>query len=108
MELLLAQAGGPSGAQAASFGIIQILQMVVGLVAIVCWILVLVKMFQNGQTGLGIVSICCGLVAFIVGWMNATQWGIKNVMLIWTLTIVVNIILSIVGAVVVGSSLPTQ
>jgi hypothetical protein len=56
-------------------------------------------MFQAGQTGLGIAVIvltfCTGigpLIAFIYGWVKSGEWGIKNVMLIWTLTIVVSIV----------------
>ena len=56
-------------------------------------------MFQRGQTGLGIIcivlAICCligGLVAFVYGWMKATQWGIQNIMLVWTACIVLGII----------------
>ena len=39
----------------------------------------------------------CGigaLVAFIYGWMNATEWGIKNIMLIWTVCFVVSLVRS--------------
>lgn len=57
---------------------------------LICFILVLVRMFQVGQTGLGIacivLSLLCGLgglVAFIAGWMNAVNWRIQNVMQAW-------------------------
>jgi len=83
-----------------------LLAAVAGLVSIaslVCFILVLIKMFQNGQTVLGIVCIIFCLigilVAFIMGWVNVAKWNIKNVMLVWTGCIVVNIVLSILGTV---------
>ncbi|HLN31286.1 MAG TPA: hypothetical protein VK395_26330 [Gemmataceae bacterium] len=83
-----------------------LLSAVAGLVSIaslVCFILVLIKMFQNGQTVLGIVCIIFCLigilVAFIMGWVNVAKWNIKNVMLVWTGCIVVNIVLSILGTV---------
>jgi hypothetical protein len=107
MELLLAQVTTPSAGSSTGFLVIQGLSAVVGLVSIVCWILVLVKMFQNGQTGLGIVSICCGIIAFIVGWMNASQWGIKNVMMIWTAMILLGIILNIAAAAMGFSMMPS-
>lgn len=83
-----------------------LLSAVAGLVSIaslVCFIMVLIKMFQNGQTVLGIVCIIFCLigilVAFIMGWVNVAKWNIKNVMLVWTGCIVVNIVLSILGTV---------
>jgi tetrahydromethanopterin S-methyltransferase subunit E len=67
--------------------------------------MVLIKMFQNDQTVMGIVcivGICVcglgGLLAFILGWMNSTKWGIKNVMLAWTAAIILNILLGVIGA----------
>ena|SRR5262249_15587453 len=67
--------------------------------SLVCLILVLVKMFQRGETTLGVVFIvltfCCGigvLATFIYGWIKSTPWGIQNIMLIWTGCIVLGII----------------
>ena len=69
-----------------------------GVATLVCFILVLVRMFQAGQTGLGVTCIvltfCTGvgpLIAFIVGWINAAQWNIRNVMLVWTAIIVLDL-----------------
>ncbi len=42
-----------------------------GIACLVCFIMVLVKMFQNENIGLGILGIFCGLWTFIWGWMNA-------------------------------------
>ena len=85
-------------------GIILIaLNTIVSLAFLVFLILVLVKMFQNGQTGLGVVCIIlclCGigvLVTFIVGWINANRWGITNIMIAWTLCWVVGIVLGFVA-----------
>jgi hypothetical protein len=69
----------------------QALYALGGLGSLVCFILVLIQMFQRGRTGLGIacivLSFCCGiggLVAFIYGWMNHRGWGLTNVMIVWT------------------------
>lgn len=66
--------------------------------------MVIVKMFQNGQTGLGIACIvlvlCAGigaLIAFVYGWIKSGEWDIKNIMLAWTGAIVLNILLTILG-----------
>jgi hypothetical protein len=84
--------------------LLMALQVIVGIAYLVCFILVLIKMFQNGQTGLGIACIvlvfCVGigaLIAFIFGWINAQKWGIKNIMMAWTACWVIGIILNIAG-----------
>ena len=68
--------------------------------SLICYILVLIRMFERGLLGLGITCIvltfCCaigGLVAFVYGWMNATEWRIKNVMVVWTCIVVVHLVL---------------
>ena len=77
----------------------NVLSTVSFIASVVCFILVVVKMFQHGQTGLGIATIvlvfCFGigfLVAFIYGWVRAREWNLTNIMLIWTGAIIVNII----------------
>ena len=77
------------------------LMAVASLASLVCFIMVLVQMFQRGQTTLGIVTlvlaICSGigvLIAFVYGWINAARWGIRNVMIVWTLALVASILLS--------------
>lgn len=75
-----------------------ILGMLIGLVSLICFIIVLVKQFQNAGVVHGIIGIVtCGIWTFIWGWMNASKLGIKNIMLIWTLAAVLSIILNIAG-----------
>lgn len=85
-----------------------------GVGSLICFILVLIQMFQNDQTATGIACIVLvfvcgigGLVAFVSGWMNAGRWNIKNVMLAWTVCIVVGglvqgVSLAMLGAVAGG------
>jgi hypothetical protein len=79
----------------------SILYYVAAVVQLVCFILVLIKIFQSGQTGLGIacaVLACCGigfLIVFIYGWVKSREWGITNIMTIWSAAWV----LGIVGAI---------
>jgi hypothetical protein len=68
-----------------------ILALLCQLVAIVCWILVIVKMFQTAGAVQGILGIICSLWAFIWGWMNSDKVG-KNIMLAWTAAIVLAIV----------------
>jgi hypothetical protein len=61
--------------------------------AIVCQIIVIVKMFQTAGVVQGIIGLICGLWAFIWGWMNSDKVG-KNVMLAWTALIVLYAVLA--------------
>jgi hypothetical protein len=78
--------------------VLQILAIAVGIGSLVCWIIVLVKLFQNGYTVPGIIGIICALVAFIYGWMKADELGVKNIMLVWTGLIVASIVLNVAAA----------
>jgi hypothetical protein len=72
-------------------------------VSFVCFVMVVMKMFQHGKTVPAIASaalfLCFGigyLIAFVYGWMNATEWNIKNIMLAWTACIVIGIVAGMV------------
>jgi len=71
-----------------------ILALCVGLGSLICFIIVLIKLFQNEGALKGILGLICGLYTFIWGWMNANKLGIKNIMLIWTLLILVSLVLN--------------
>jgi hypothetical protein len=73
-----------------------ILSLIVSLGSIVCWIIVVVKMFQNAGVLQGILGLICGIWAFIWGWMNADRVG-KNIMFAWTALIVLSIVLNVAG-----------
>jgi len=83
--------------------------IVCSIASLVCFIMVVVKMFQNDQTGMAIacivLSFCTGvgpIIAFVVGWMNSATWNLKNVMLIWTgavgLQVLTGVLLLALGA----------
>ena len=75
-----------------------ILGMLCWLGCVICFIIVLIKQFQDGGVVHGIIGIItCGIWTFIWGWMNAGRLNIKNIMMIWTLLIVVGIILNVLG-----------
>ncbi len=77
---------------------LSILALVLSVVSLVCFIIVLIKQFQNGGVLHGIIGIVtCGIWTLIWGWMNAAQLNIKNIMMIWTLVFILCIILNIVG-----------
>ena len=74
------------------------IQLVLALPSLVCLIIVIKSMFNNGNTGLGIATIVltfvCGigsLIAFIWGWMNVGG----KVMIAWTVLTIASIIAGI-------------
>jgi hypothetical protein len=74
---------------------LSLLALVASLGSLICFIIVLVKLFQNAGVLQGILGLICGLWTFIWGWMNAGKLGIKNLMLIWTLLILLSIVLNV-------------
>lgn len=68
------------------------LAIAAGLVSLVCWIMVLIKMFPAEGALKGVLAIICGLYAFIWGWMNAGRFNLKNIMLIWTVAIIISVV----------------
>lgn len=75
----------------------QILNIVASLGSLICFVIVLIKLFQTEGALKGILGLICGLFTFIWGWMNAGKLGIKNIMLIWTVLIILSIVFSIAG-----------
>jgi len=76
---------------------LQIVNLVVSLGCLICFIIVLIKLFQENGILHGILGLICGLYTFIWGWINAGRLNIRNIMLIWTLLIVVSIVLTVMG-----------
>jgi hypothetical protein len=74
-----------------------ILNILVTIGSIICFIIVLVKLFQTEGVVQGIIGLICSIWTFIWGWMNAGKVGIKNLMIIWTILILLNIILGVAG-----------
>lgn len=88
-------------------GLMGIVALLVGLGCLICYIVVLIKLFQNEGLVKGILGIICGLFTFIWGWMNANRYGIKNVMMIWTLLLIIAIILNFALGVSMVPGYPT-
>lgn len=74
---------------------LSLLAMLMSLGSLICFIIVLVKMFQTAGVLQGILGLICGLWCFIWGWMNAGKLGIKNLMMIWTVLIILCIVLNV-------------
>ena len=88
------------------------LATILSLVSLVCLILVIIKMFQNDDTTMGVVCILttvfCGigyLITFVMGWLNAGKYGTSQIMLIWTGSFVGSVILQIIGLALGGGEI---
>lgn len=97
-----------ANAAAAGLGVLGVLLILlliaISIASLICFVMVLVKMFQNNQAGLGIICIlltlCTGigpLVAFVVGWIKAAEWNIRRLMTAWTVLFIGSILLSVVA-----------
>ena len=71
------------------------IQLILALPSLVCLIIVIKSMFDNGSSGLGIATIIltlvCGigsLIAFVWGWMNVGG----KVMVAWTILTIAGVI----------------
>ena len=72
-----------------------ILGGIAGLGSLICFIIVLIKQFQEGGVLHGIIGlITCGIWTFIWGWINSGRLNIRNIMLVWTLLWLVAIVLN--------------
>jgi hypothetical protein len=81
--------------------------LVVGLaslVSLICFILVLIQMFQRGATGMGLTCLalilCCGLgglITFVYGWVKARDWNMVNLMTVWTVAFALDVLAGIVN-----------
>lgn len=93
----------------AALGLLGLLSMLIGLGCLICWIIVLIKQFQSAGVVHGIIGIVtCGIWTFIWGWMNANDLGIKNIMMIWSVLILISLVLRFAfGAGMAAGGYPT-
>lgn len=108
MDPAAAQAFQPTGMEMGLMGIGGALL----LAALVCSIMVCVKMFQNNQTGLGVASLvlmfCTGIgyfITLIFGWMKSSEWNIKGLMTAYTASLVLGALLFGAGYGMIGARL---
>ena len=86
--------------------ILSIFTITAAVGALICWIIVLIKQFQNDTPVHGIIGILtCGLYTYIWGWMKSGQMNLKKMMLIWTACYGVFIIAYGITFMVIGKSL---
>jgi hypothetical protein len=77
---------------------------IASLVSLVCFILVVIEMLRRGAVTMGVtcilLSLCCGLgglVAFVYGWMRSDDWNIAQVMKVWTVAFIIDVLAGIIN-----------
>ncbi len=70
------------------------LSSIISIAALVCLILVVIKLFQKEGVGLGILGIFCGIYTFVWGWINHKEQKLTTVMIIWSAVFVLGFLLS--------------
>ena len=79
-------------------GLIGIVALLITLGCIICFVIVLIKQFQDAGVVHGIIGIItCGIWTFIWGWINSSRLGIRNIMMIWTVLIILGMVLGFLG-----------
>ena len=82
-----------------------------GLVSLVCWVMILIRLFEREGTGKGILGVICGIYTFFWGWQNAATLDAdatakgespkyRTVMLAWTGALVASIVFQTLARVV--------
>ena len=77
--------------------VIIALAVIAGLVSLGCFIIVLIKLFQEKGALHGILGIICSLYTFIWGWMHADRLGVRTIMIVWSICIVIGIVFNVIG-----------
>ncbi|MHA2402541.1 MAG: hypothetical protein ACXADH_06070 [Candidatus Kariarchaeaceae archaeon] len=76
---------------------INIIYAVIGLVSFGCFIYILIKLFSEEGVWRGILGIICAIYTFIWGWMNIEDERIRNIMVVWSICIVIGLIIRFVS-----------
>jgi len=71
------------------------LSYIFGIGWLICFILVVIKLFKKEGVGLGILGVICALYTFIWGWINHKKQDITTIMIIWSVLIVISLIINL-------------
>lgn len=86
-------------------GILGFMQWTFGVFGLICLIIVLVKMYQSGDSTLaivfGVLTFVCGigyLITFVYGWMKSRELELFPIMAAWSGLIGLGILTAVVRA----------
>lgn len=81
------------------YTILSLVATASAIVAVICFIILVVKMFQAGDPMMGILSLIlciCGigfLFAIVVGWLNVDKYKARQLMPIFTISFILMVVL---------------
>lgn len=79
--------------------LLSIIGGICGIVSLICFILIVMKMFGAGDPGMGILCLVlclCGigfLVALVIGWINVDKYNARRLMPIYTVAFILAAVL---------------
>ncbi len=76
--------------------ILGILAFVALIAQIVCWIIVLTKLFPAEGALKGIFAVICSIYAFIWGWIHVSRYNLQKVMMIYSVAVVTSLATQII------------
>jgi len=89
--------------------ILQIVGAIIGLSTFVCYIIVLIQLFKNGKTTIGIISIpliCCAGIGYIVALVtlmqNAAAWGQQQLAQIFMYLVIALYVMFVINTIMGG------
>jgi hypothetical protein len=83
--------------------VISLISLVIAIGSVVCWIMVLIRMFKVKGILHGILGLICALYAFIWGWMVADEQGLKKIMIAWSIFVVLSMLFGFMSGAVAGN-----
>jgi hypothetical protein len=79
--------------------ILGILAIAAFVAQIVCWIIVLTKLFPAEGALKGVFAVICNIYALIWGWLNVSRYNLQKVMVIWSVALATSIVVQIITVV---------
>ena len=93
----------------AGLTVLFIVTVIVGLANLGCTIYVVVKLYQQKGILHALVGFfCCQLYPFIWGWLRAAELKITDIMIFWSATILMGIVLNVIIQMMEGGSAFSQ
>jgi hypothetical protein len=83
--------------------ILGILAFAALIAQIVCWIIVLTKLFPAEGALKGVFAVICSIYAFIWGWLNVSRYNLQKVMIIYSVAFATSIVVQIISIMTAAS-----
>ena len=73
----------------------SLLTIVLSIGSIVCFVIVLIKLFSSEGIWMGLLGLICGLYALYWGYKNREKHNLQNVVTIWAILIALSVLINI-------------